>query len=162
MGFVDRSSQFPNRVTLTPVDGQANTYDMTPEEGEVYQEGTPLDAENLTTEVQNAVADALNGVTVDAAGNLIAPNIQAGKGSCPIKKANTNYSVTVSGAVHNSAVRCCNANSRCAEFNGMVHFIRDANGLHVQGTTDRRVAVGIPLDCYWQIEGGFNGNKIRA
>ncbi len=95
MGFVDRSSQFPNRVTLAPVDGQANTYDMTPAEGEVYQEGTPLDAENLTTEVQNAVADALNGVTVDAAGNLIAPNIQAGKGSCPIKKANTNYSVTV-------------------------------------------------------------------
>lgn len=86
MGFIDRSSQYPNRVTLTPVDGQANTYDMTPEEGEVYQEGTPLDAENLTTEVQNAVADALNGVTVDAAGNLIAPNIQAGKGSCPIKK----------------------------------------------------------------------------
>ena len=51
MGFVDRSSQYPNRVALTPVEGQANTYDMTPAEGEVYQEGTPLDAENLTTEV---------------------------------------------------------------------------------------------------------------
>lgn len=32
MGFVDRSSQYPNRVTLTPVDGQANTYDMTPDQ----------------------------------------------------------------------------------------------------------------------------------
>lgn len=95
MGFTDRSTEFPGRVTLTPVDGQENTYDMAAAEGEVYSEGTPLDAENLTAEVQNAVTDALNGIQIDASGNLIAPNIQAGKGSCPIKKANTNYSVTV-------------------------------------------------------------------
>ena len=47
-------------------------------------------------------------------------------------------------------------------FNGVVHFIRDANGIHIPGTTDRRVAVCIPLDCDRQIVGGFYGNKIRA
>lgn len=40
--FVDRVPKYPNRVKLSPVAGQANTYDMTRAD-EPTQEGTPLD-----------------------------------------------------------------------------------------------------------------------
>lgn len=47
MAFIDRIVDYPGRVRLTPVSGQSNVYDMTREEGEVYEPGTLLNANNL-------------------------------------------------------------------------------------------------------------------
>lgn len=45
--MADRIVQFPNRIRLTPVSGQANVYDVERQEGTVTQQGTPLNAETL-------------------------------------------------------------------------------------------------------------------
>lgn len=45
--FSDRAVQFPNRVKLTPVNGQQNVYDVERQEGTISSAGTPLTAENL-------------------------------------------------------------------------------------------------------------------
>lgn len=45
--FEDREVQFPNRVKLTPVTGQQNTYDVERAEGTITNPGTPLTAANL-------------------------------------------------------------------------------------------------------------------
>lgn len=91
----DRLTQYPGRIKLTAVEGEDNTYDVERAEGEVYTEGTALNAANLTAEIQSAVTEQLNGVTIDNSGNLIAPNIQAGRGSCPVSAKNTESSVTI-------------------------------------------------------------------
>lgn len=45
--FEDREVEFPNRVKLTPVTGQPNTYDVERAEGIITNPGTPLTAANL-------------------------------------------------------------------------------------------------------------------
>ena len=45
----DRVSLYPGRVKLTPVAGQANTYDLTRAD-QPTQEGTPLSKENLLSD----------------------------------------------------------------------------------------------------------------
>ena len=57
MAFTDRIVEYPGRVKMTPVSGQTDVYDMTREEGDVYTDGTLLNANNLNTQTQldNAV-----------------------------------------------------------------------------------------------------------
>lgn len=57
MSFIDRVVEYPGRVTLTPVTGQTNVYDMTRNEGTEYIPGTLLNANNLNqqTQLDNAV-----------------------------------------------------------------------------------------------------------
>lgn len=43
----NRQSEYPNRRTLAPVDGQENTYDVTRAEGLVMEEGDPFDQESM-------------------------------------------------------------------------------------------------------------------
>ena len=45
--FKDRVVEYPNRVKLTPVEGQSNVYDVSRQEGTITQDGTPLNAETL-------------------------------------------------------------------------------------------------------------------
>lgn len=52
MSFIDRIVQHPGRVKLTPVSGQTNVYDMVRQEGDVYTDGTLLNALNLNTQTQ--------------------------------------------------------------------------------------------------------------
>lgn len=52
--FTDRVVQYPGRVVLTPVSGQANTYDMSRAEGTVAEEGTPFNAEAFN-EIANKI-----------------------------------------------------------------------------------------------------------
>lgn len=60
----DRVSLYPGRVKLTPVPGQANTYDMTRAD-QPTQEGTPLNKANLFSDT---TASAL-GLTADKTPN---------------------------------------------------------------------------------------------
>ena len=48
--FVDRAVEFPGRRVLTPVSGQADTFDVARAEGTVFVEGTKPDAANLNAE----------------------------------------------------------------------------------------------------------------
>lgn len=50
MAFTDRVVEHPGRVQLTNVSG--DVYDMTRDEGDVYTEGTLLNASNLNTQTQ--------------------------------------------------------------------------------------------------------------
>ena len=42
--FTDRVVQYPGRVTMTPVSGETNKYDMSRSEGTVTTDGTPFSA----------------------------------------------------------------------------------------------------------------------
>lgn len=61
MGFsvktwLDRVTDSPNRRLLTPVDGQANTFDVTRSEGMIHTEGDALNATNLNDLEQRILA----------------------------------------------------------------------------------------------------------
>ena len=45
--WANRESEFPDRRTLTPVSGEANTYTVTRAEGTVTVQGDAFDAENM-------------------------------------------------------------------------------------------------------------------
>ena len=53
--FTDRVVQYPGRVVMNPVSGEANTYDMSRAEGTVTEEGTPFNAEAF-----NAIANRIH------------------------------------------------------------------------------------------------------
>ena len=60
MSWTDRVVEYPNRVKLTAVSGQDNTFNMEAAEGTVYVEGTLLNAENLNNETMNLIDDSLS------------------------------------------------------------------------------------------------------
>ena len=65
MAFTDRSVEYPGRVQLTNVSG--DVYDMTRAEGDVYTEGTLLNAANLNqqTQLDSAVQTKFAAVETD-------------------------------------------------------------------------------------------------
>lgn len=58
MAWTDRVVEFPSRVKLNAVSGQDNVYDLEAQEGQVYVEGTLLNAENFTSETNNLIEAA--------------------------------------------------------------------------------------------------------
>lgn len=52
--FTDRSVEYPGRYRLTPTD-DPDTYDLSRQEGTIYNEGTPLNAENLNDALQTVI-----------------------------------------------------------------------------------------------------------
>lgn len=56
----DRITEHPNRRVLTPVDGATNTYDAARAEGNIMEEGDPLNAASLN-DLEQRVADAVAG-----------------------------------------------------------------------------------------------------
>lgn len=82
MAFVDRVVEHPGRVRLTQVSGETDVFDMTREEGAVTEEGTPLNASNLNSEIANVVGDqlesTLSALSIDNNLNVHVRNIQSG------------------------------------------------------------------------------------
>lgn len=66
MALTDRIVEYPGRITLTAVSGEADTYDVTRAEGTVTQEGTPINAENLNAAFGLVTTDYTGTVTYDA------------------------------------------------------------------------------------------------
>lgn len=91
MAFTDRISEHPNRVVLTQVTGETDTYEIDFEsaQGTVSQEGTSLTATEMNEAVNDLIASALNGVTITSGGSLKARNIQGGVVSVTPSSANT-------------------------------------------------------------------------
>lgn len=76
--FVDRVVQHPGRVTMTPVAGQTDTYDLARAEGTVTEVGTPFNADTF-----NGIADELTSDIVD----LISGRVWYG--TCPTASSGT-------------------------------------------------------------------------
>ena len=66
MALQDRIVEHPGRVTLTPVPGEEDTYDMARSEGAVTQEGTQLNAANLIAAFGLVYSDYTGTVTYEA------------------------------------------------------------------------------------------------
>ena len=62
--FTDRSVEFPGRYKLTPT-GTTDVYDLTREEGTIYNQGTPLNSANLNGAMQDVI-DLIPSNAVDA------------------------------------------------------------------------------------------------
>ena len=58
----NRQSEYPNRRTLTPVDGQENTYDVARAEGLVMEEGDAFDQKTMQ-DLEDRVAAGFAAVT---------------------------------------------------------------------------------------------------
>ena len=98
MAFVDRVVEYPGRVTLTPT-GNPDEYDVARSEGTVTEEGTPLNATNLNTIIQDMIDSALAPYTgaldVDANGNVHFRNLQSGSAVLKVPTAKTTVTTTV-------------------------------------------------------------------
>lgn len=64
--FTDRVVQYPGRVTMVPVQGEANTYDMSRAEGDVTNPGTPFNAETFNDIADDIIQDADDNIITDA------------------------------------------------------------------------------------------------
>ena len=98
MAFTDRQVEYPNRFYLTDENGnQTGPFTLTRAEGEVIEEGTPLSAENLNTEISEAAASAASAATakfnsaftIDSSNNVGFRNLQSGTVVVKVKKAKT-------------------------------------------------------------------------
>ena len=76
MAFVDRIVEHPGRFRLTQVDD--DVFDLTREEGEVTEAGTPLDAEHLNGEIADGVISRLVKDKVFKDNVSIAPSATSG------------------------------------------------------------------------------------
>jgi hypothetical protein len=104
MAFTDRQVEYPNRFYLTDENGnQTGPFTLTRAEGEVIEEGTPLTAENLNTEISEtansaaaaAVATFNSAFTIDSSNNVGFRNLQSGTVVVKVKKAKTTYKAAV-------------------------------------------------------------------
>lgn len=77
MAFLDRLVQYPNRYTMTDSSGNTSTIFLEPSPGEVTQEGTILNAENLNQGIKDIAVEA-TGASADSAGNAQLNNLQCG------------------------------------------------------------------------------------
>lgn len=93
MAFEDRLVEFPNRYTMTDASGNTSTVFLEPDSGEVTQEGTLLNAENLNAEVAE-IAQGATGVYADSNGDAHLNNLQCGRVVAP-SKGNRGKTVTV-------------------------------------------------------------------
>ena len=85
MAFINRISEHPNRIKLIPVSGETNVYDVVRHEGEIEEEGTPLNAENLNVEIEDAIKSSMSGIDIDNSNNVHFKNLQSGKVSVKAK-----------------------------------------------------------------------------
>lgn len=98
MAFVDRVVEYPGRVTLTAT-GNPDEYDVTRSEGTVTEEGTPLNATNLNSIIQDMIDTTIgpisSALTIDANGNVHFRNLQSGSVLMKVPTAKTTVSATV-------------------------------------------------------------------
>lgn len=79
MAFIDRVVQYPGRVSLTPVSGQPNVYDMRQQEGTVHTQGTQLNANNLNkqTQLDSSVASLFSAIQTSTKQNEMSSALNA-------------------------------------------------------------------------------------
>lgn len=65
-GFKDRVVSHPGRVIMTPVQGEANTYDMSRAEGTVTEAGTPFNAATFNGIADDIIQIAGDNIITDA------------------------------------------------------------------------------------------------
>lgn len=93
MALEDRLVEYPNRYTMTDANGNTSTVFLDPDPGEVEQDGTLLNAKNLTTEIEE-IAQNATGAYSDSYGNAHFNNLQRGRVVAP-SKGNRGKNVSV-------------------------------------------------------------------
>lgn len=78
--FVDRVVQYPGRVIMTPVQGEANTYDLSRAEGTVTTEGTRFNAETFNGIADEIIQTADDNIITQAQLNQIKARVGVGGG----------------------------------------------------------------------------------
>lgn len=79
MAFIDRIVEYPGRYKLIDDEGNVlGVYTLERQEGEVSEEGTPLNATNLNTNINSLITSKMNGINIDANSNVKVRNIQSG------------------------------------------------------------------------------------
>lgn len=78
--FVDRVVQYPGRVIMTPVAGEANTYDMSRAEGDVATEGTRFNAQTFNGIADEIIQTADDNIITQAQLNQIKARVGVGGG----------------------------------------------------------------------------------
>lgn len=100
MALIDRIVEHPGRIKLTDVltGEELGTFDVERMEGEITEEGSPLNAETLNSEIQQAAdsacAELKTAITVDANNNVSYKNRQMG--SAVVKPAAVKATTKVS------------------------------------------------------------------
>lgn len=78
--FVDRVVQYPGRVIMTPVSGEANTYDMSRAEGTVTTEGTRFNSDTFNGIADEIIQTADDNIITQAQLNQIKARVGVGGG----------------------------------------------------------------------------------
>lgn len=95
MAFENKVTQYPNRVRLTLVEGTEDVYEMdfSDVQGEVEQEGTQLEADEMNQAVQDLIDSSMEGIDVGTNGVIKLSNIRVGK--VTFTPSGTNRATTV-------------------------------------------------------------------
>ena len=88
----DRSPLYPGRVTLTPVSGQANTYDMTRAD-QPTEEGTPLNKNTLLKDATAALYGLGSDAVPDEVLEMLKGSLKVEPGQVQTDKAFVNFNV---------------------------------------------------------------------
>lgn len=125
----DRTPTYPGRVTLTPVSGQANTYDMVRADSPT-QEGTPLNKNTLLKDTTAASLGLTGDPTVDEALNVLSkiPQIHVWKRNKTVEGYNEvtgDVRVYVADNDNTSTIVYCEyKTSATAAFNSEKHIMQ--------------------------------------
>lgn len=80
MALKNRLVEHPNRYILRDNDGnEIGPYFLIRDEGTIEEEGTPLNAENITDAIIEKIDEAMEPFDIDNEGNVYVKNIQKGK-----------------------------------------------------------------------------------
>lgn len=154
---VDRLPTYPGRVTLTPVSGQANTYDLVRADQPI-EEGTPINkalfdqkAYTLTEDVILYVSTAGNDVTGDGSSAAPYATVQKAVDSLPKWLDGHMATISIAGGTYNERV---DING----FQGGILVIGDANKTAivrgVQVTASSLVRLNVDITRSTAVGGG--------
>lgn len=130
--FTDRVAQYPGRVTMEPVEGSTNTYDMIRAEGNVVEEGTPFNAATFNGIAQEILDQ------IPARAPFYYGTCETGQSSQNKTVTCTGFELTTGAAV---AIRFTNGNA----YNGTTYLNVDNTGnIPIRDNTgDASIAFGL-------------------
>lgn len=143
----DRISTYQGRVTLTPVSGQVNTYDMVRADSP-EQTGTPLNTENLLSQRASATILTLAGVEPE---NPSEAFIQLSKVLYPLKKEAVGIA---SGSYTGTGASSGTFLTETFEFTPMVVIVIDSTG--AAGTSSNPAA----LYTFFAVQGASQLSRL--
>ena len=154
----NRQSEYPNRRTLTPVDGQENTYDVTRAEGLVMEDGDAFDQaemNDLEERISAGLVDSGVNVYTHAKSGTVHAFTGAGANGRALMTANVSAgdTFTVNGqavTAYMGAERAVDAMAGSAWSGKWVSFIVEGDTLNFKGGGGKVTVTGLSADVVKQ------------